>query len=158
MTLDDVRALRRSGQHDEAHAVAVQLAAQAPHDAQVQFETACTCDYLGLEADAVPYYQAALRGTLSPDDRQSALLGLGSTYRTLGRYADAEATLLQGVREFPDGNAIKVFLAMALHNNGRSKQAVELLLKLLAATSGDAAIQDYRRAIELYAEDVDRTW
>ena len=158
MTLDTVRALRRAGRHDEAHAIAVQLAAQAPHDAQLQFQTACVCDYLGREADAVPYYVAALRGELAPADRRSAYLGLGSTYRTLGRYAEARATLLAGLQQFPDAREIQAFLAMALHNTGDSKQAVELLLKLLTATSSDPAIQDYRRAIELYAEDLDRTW
>jgi tetratricopeptide (TPR) repeat protein len=158
MTLDTIHALRRAGRHDEAYAVAAQLAAQSPHDAQVQYETACLCDYLGREADAVPHYVAALRGELAPDDRRSAYVGLGSTYRTLGRYNEAKATLLEGLQQFPEAADLQVFLAMALHNVGEGKQAVQLLLRLLAATSADAAIQDYRRAIELYAEDIDRIW
>ena len=33
---------------------------------------------------------------------REALVGLGSTYRTLGRHAEAEATLQQGRAEFPE--------------------------------------------------------
>jgi hypothetical protein len=47
---------------------------------------------------------------------------------------------------------------MVLHNRGRSKAAVELLLTLLAETSADDGIRAYRRAIAAYAEDVDRRW
>ena len=154
-----VRALRSEGRHEEARALAVQLAAAHPQDAELRFEAACVHDYLGLEAEAVPFYVAALgSGTLSAGHRREAFLGLGSTYRTLGRYAEAEATLLQGRTEFPQARELEVFLAMTLHNRGQGKAAVELLLRIVAATSSDPDIQAYRRAIELYAEDVERVW
>jgi tetratricopeptide (TPR) repeat protein len=158
MTRDTLLELRRAGRHDEALALALELAAQAPHDAPLQFEAACLCDYHGREAEAVPLYVNALRGELSPEDRRSAYLGLGSTYRALGRYAEAKSTLLEGSARFPQACEIAVFLAMALHNLGEHKQAIELLLRLIATTSSDRAIQDYRRAIEFYAEDIDRSW
>ena len=47
---------------------------------------------------------------------------------------------------------------MALHNIGRSKQAVELLLTVLAEASSDAQIQSYREAILFYAQDIERSW
>jgi predicted Zn-dependent protease len=83
---------------------------------------------------------------------------LGSTLRALGQYPEAEATLRRGVKRFPEANDVKVFLAMALHNLGQSKAAVECLLAVLAQTSSDKEIQAYRRAITLYAQDIDRTW
>jgi hypothetical protein len=47
---------------------------------------------------------------------------------------------------------------MALYNAGRAKEAVESLLRVVAETTSDAELASYRRAIELYAEDIDRKW
>jgi tetratricopeptide (TPR) repeat protein len=146
------------GKHSEARDLLVVLAAQSPDDAELQYEAACVHDFLGEEASAVAYYRAALRGNLSEDHLRGACLGLGSTYRSLGRYTEAEAILRQGLDRFPQANDIKVFLAMALHNLGRSKAAVECLLTIIAETSSDKEVQGYRRAIALYAEDIDRIW
>lgn len=153
-----VLSLRRAGQHEEACALAVRLAAVSPQDAELQYEAACVHDFLGREAQAVPFYLAALSGSLAPEQLRSAYLGLGSTYRTLGQYAAAERTLDEGLSHFPDAAELKTFLAMVLHNLGRSKQAVELLLAVLAQSSADAHIQDYREAILFYAQDIERSW
>ena len=134
------------------------LAASHPADAEIAYETASVHDSLGDEAAAVPHYVAAIAGGLSGAQRRSAYLGLGSTYRTLGRYLEAEATLREGLAHFPDANELKAFLAMVQHNLGRSKLAFEILLVLLAETSADDAIRRYRRAIAFYAEDIDRAW
>lgn len=115
-------------------------------------------DFLGREAQAVPYYLAALAGHLTHEQQRSAYLGLGSTYRALGQYAAAERTLAEGLTRFPDAAELKTFLAMVLHNLGRSKQAVELLLAVLAQSSADAYVQDYREAILFYAQDIERSW
>ena len=51
---------------------------------------------------------------LSAADRLGAYVGLGSTYRVLGRYADAEKTLRQGLHEFPGNASLTAFLALGL--------------------------------------------
>jgi tetratricopeptide (TPR) repeat protein len=158
MNLALARELRANGKHAEARELLIALAAQNPNDAELQYEAACVHDFLGDEASAVAYYRAALLGPLSEEHLRGAYLGLGSTYRALGRYTEAESTLRQGAERFPEANEMKVFLAMALHNLGQSKAAVECLLAMLAQTSSDKEIQTYRRAIALYAQDVDRTW
>lgn len=84
-----------------------------------------------------------------------ALLGLGSTYRILGRYGQAVETLRRGVEEFPDDGSLRTFLAMALYNTDEHHEAMRLLLELTAATSRDPHVQQYRRAIEHYAKDLD---
>jgi tetratricopeptide (TPR) repeat protein len=155
---EQVLSLRRAGKHEEACTLAVSLAAQLPGDAELQYHAACVHDFLGREAQAVPFYLAALAGALSVENRRSAYLGLGSTYRALGQYAAAEHTLREGLARFPDAAELKVFLAMALHNLGQSKQAVELLLTVLAESSSDAQIQGYREAILFYAQDIERSW
>ncbi|QUQ64731.1 tetratricopeptide repeat protein [Kutzneria sp. CA-103260] len=151
--------LRESGAFDEARDLLLRLSSAAPDDARVAYQTAWVHDRLGLEGDAVPHYVRALDGDgLSAVERRGALLGLGSTYRTLGRYAEAVDVLSRGVREFPEDRALAVFLAMARYNTGDAKQAVAGLLTLLAETTTDPEIQRYRPAIELYAEDLDRIW
>ncbi|MFE7012394.1 tetratricopeptide repeat protein [Streptomyces sp. NPDC057651] len=150
--------LREDGLREEAREQLVELSARFPDDAEIAYQTAWVHDALGLEADAVPYYVRALAGSgLSADDRRGALLGLGSTYRTLGRYPEAVTTLSGGVTEFPEDNALQTFLAMALYNVGRAHDGMRLLLTVLAKTSGDADLIAYRPAIEHYAKDLDAT-
>lgn len=158
MNLTTAKELRANGKHAEAKDLLVALVAQHPNDAELQYETACVHDFLGEEASAVVYYRAALLGRLSLEHLRGAYLGLGSTYRTLGRYTEAQVTLRQGLERFPEANEMKVFLAMTLHNLGQSTAAVECLLTLLANTSSDNDIQAYRRAILFYAEDIERIW
>lgn len=156
--LADAVRLRETGRGEEARDPLVALSAALPDDAEVAYQTAWVHDTLGLEAEAVPHYERALsRPGLSATDRRGALLGLGSTYRILGRYEEAVATLSGAAAEFPEDGALKTFLAMALYNTGRTHDAMELLLTLLAATSSDPEITGYRPAIEEYAKDLDAT-
>ncbi len=151
--------LREEGRREEAREMLVALAARLPQDVEVAYQTAWVHDTLGLEAEAVPYYVTAVGSPgLSPEERSGALLGLGSTYRALGRYPEALATLESACAEFPEDGALRAFLAMALHNSGRGKEGMEILLKLLATTSGDPHITRYRPAFEEYAKDLDATF
>ncbi|MFF8609868.1 tetratricopeptide repeat protein [Streptomyces sp. NPDC015346] len=153
--------LREGGRQEEARTRLVELSARYPDDAEVAYQTAWAHDVLGLEAEAVPFYERALDGTgapaLSTEDRRGALLGLGSTYRVLGRYEQAVATLRRGTEEFPDDGALRAFLAMALFNTGDHHESARLLLNLLAATSDDPYVRRYRPAIEHYARDLNET-
>jgi tetratricopeptide (TPR) repeat protein len=108
--------------------LAVHLAAASPKDAELQYEAACVHDFLGREAHAVPFYLAALSGDLPHEQQRSAYLGLGSTYRALGQYAAAERTLREGLARFEDAAELKTFLAMTLHNLGRSKEGANCCL------------------------------
>ncbi|MFJ3581892.1 tetratricopeptide repeat protein [Streptomyces sp. NPDC090127] len=172
--------LRELGRQEEARERLLELAARLPEDAEIAYQTAWAHDVLGLEAEAVPHYERALKATgptgtgtagpgttsgtvptgakgLSEKDRKGALLGLGSTFRVLGRYEEAVAVLRGAVEEFPDDGALRTFLAMALFNTGDHHESARLLLRLLAATSDDPSVRRYRPAIEHYAEDLDET-
>ena len=182
--LAEAVALREGGRKEEAREALVALGALHPDDAEIAYQTAWAHDVLGLEAEAVPYYERALGGPetgtetgtgtgtetgtgtgtatgtatgLTSEDRRGALLGLGSTYRVLGRYEDAVALLTGAAREFPEDGALRTFLAMALYNTGQHHESVRTLLRLLAATSEDPSVRAYKRAIEHYAEDLDAT-
>lgn len=150
--------LRTDGRPEEARERLLALTAEFPDDAEVAYQTAWVHDVLGLEAEAVPYYERCLRDTaLAAEDRRGALLGLGSTYRVLGRYGQAVETLRRGVAEFPDDGALRTFLSMALFNTDEHHEAMRILLELLASTSDDRSVQRYRRAIEHYAKDLHET-
>jgi tetratricopeptide (TPR) repeat protein len=153
-----VREARRSGDLEGARRLALALVAEHPGHAELQYEAACVHDQLGLEADAVPFYEAALALGLPGEHLRGAYLGLGSTLRTLGRYEQAEATLRAGLARFADAAELRTFLAMTLHNRGQSRQAVEMLLGVVADTSADAHVAAYREAIRFYAQDVERRW
>ncbi|MFF6974043.1 tetratricopeptide repeat protein [Streptomyces tsukubensis] len=155
--------LRDSGEpvaREEARRRLVALADRLPDDAEVAYHTAWAHDVLEREAEAVPYYERALTAgapSLTEADRCEAYLGLGSTYRVLGRYEDAERTLRAGVAAFPGHGGLRTFLGMALYNTGRHEESVRLLLDLLVRTSGDPTVRAFGRAITAYAEDLNRT-
>ncbi|MGW0565409.1 tetratricopeptide repeat protein [Streptomyces sp. NPDC003016] len=150
--------LREEGRAAEARGRLVTLAERYPQDAVIAYQAAWAHDVLGLESEAAPYYERALSlPGLPPEDRHGAFLGLGSTYRVLGRYEPALRTLRCGLAEFPHDPALESFLAMALYNTGQGREAVRTLLKALAATSDDPGVRRYRAAIEHYADDLDAT-
>jgi tetratricopeptide (TPR) repeat protein len=158
MSIERIRLLREQGDHEEAMKLALQLVSEDPSDPQLHYEAACVHDYLGYEAQAVPFYRGAIAAGLAGEPLQKAYLGLGSTYRALGCYRDALATFDEGLAKFPDASELKVFRAMALYNVGEAKEAVASLLTVIVDTTSDEAILSYRRAITLYAEDLDQTW
>ncbi len=150
--------VREGGDPETARRSLLALSAEFPGDARVAYQSAWAHDVLGLEAEAVPFYERALAlPGLPREDRRGALLGLGSTYRVLGRHTDAVRILRQGAEEFPQDGALRAFLAMALYNTGGHHEAMTLLLRLLASTSEDPGVRAYRRAIEFYAGDLDAT-
>jgi len=157
-TLIDADKLRAKDRHEEARQLLVKLAVEFPTNPVVQYKTACIHDFLGLEQDAIPYYHAAIENDLPGDDLRGAYLGLGSTYRTLGKYEESKKTLLEGLSRFPDAKEMKIFLAMTLYNLGENHEAVSSLLKIIVATAPDAEIKNYERAIRFYADDLNKKW
>ncbi|MEU7744188.1 tetratricopeptide repeat protein [Nonomuraea sp. NPDC049158] len=147
--------LREAGKREEARELLVALAARHPDDAEVAYQTAWVHDALGLEAEAVPFYVRALAGDgLNADDRLGAFLGLGSTYRVLGRVDESLETFERGLAEFPGDAGLRTFNAMALYNSGRAREAVSTLLAVVAESDRAGG---YARAISYYAENLDET-
>ncbi|MFJ8745276.1 tetratricopeptide repeat protein [Embleya sp. NPDC127516] len=156
--LAEAIALREAGSVEEARARLVPLVERYPGDAQVAYQAAWAHDVLGLEREAVPFYEWALIGDgLPAEDRLGAFLGLGSTYRAFGAHDKAVAILQRGLTEFPDDPGLTTFLAMALYNAGDPKTAVESLLHVIATTSTHPHLTPYRKALTLYATDLDAT-
>jgi tetratricopeptide (TPR) repeat protein len=143
---------------EEARTLLLDLAAAYPDDAEITFQTAVVHDNLGLERESIPFYLQALAQGLSGPDLERALMGLGSTYRGLGEYQQAEETLRRGMREFPHNRAIQVFLAMTLYNMQHYKEAMELVLTNLMETTSDEKLQYFKRGLLFYTSHLDETW
>ena len=156
--IENLRNLAKVGKLEAAAEAASVLARKFPGDALVQYEAACLHDRLGREKEAIPFYQRAIALGLPEADLRDALLGLGSTFRCLGDTENALRVFAEAREAFPDAREFVVFGAMALHNAGKAKQGIQELLKVIAETCEDDNVAKYRRAIELYAEDLDRFW
>ena len=100
-TLVEANKLRAKDRHEDARELLVKLAAEYPTNPVVQYRTACIYDVLGREREAIPHYHAAIENDLPEADLRQAYLGLGSTYRTLGQYAESKNILAEGLQKFP---------------------------------------------------------
>jgi predicted Zn-dependent protease len=156
--LDRAVRLRGTGRADEARELLLELRAEFPDDAVVAYQTAWVHDVLDREAEAVAHYRAAIAGDLPEVDLRDAMLGLGSTLRALGRDGEAAAVFERALARFPGDRPLRVFRAMLRYNTGDVREAVADLLRLLGETGDDPDIRQYRRAIDHYAADLDRSW
>ena len=150
--------LREAQKQEEARELLLELHAEFPNDPQVNYHCAWIHDLLGLEREAIPFYEKAVREGLSGDELKGALLGMGSTYRCIGKYQKAKETFQRALELFPERNEYKVFLAMTYYNLGEYAKGMELLLNSLAETSKDEGVIRYQRAIRFYADKLDETW
>lgn len=150
--------LREAGKLTEASERLIELATAYPDNAEIQYQCAWSFDVLGEEAAAVPYYERAIELGLSKENEEGAYLGLGSTYRTLGLFKKAEQILKEAMKLFPKNNAFPVFYAMVKYNQKDHGEAMRILLQLLAETTSDEDILEYRKAIAFYADKLDNVW
>jgi tetratricopeptide (TPR) repeat protein len=150
--------LREIEKHQEARQLLLELHNEYPNDPQVNYQCAWIHDLLGLEREAIPFYEKAIRAGLNGADLKSALLGMGSTYRCIGDYQKSIDTFQQALKLFPNAHEFNVFLAMAYYNIGEHDKAMELLLTSLVNTSNDEGVLRYQRAIRFYSDKLNQTW
>lgn len=150
--------LRQSGKLKESKNLLLNLLNQEPFNPSIWYQCAWVHDLMELEREAIPYYQKSLELGLQGEERQGALLGLGSTYRTLGMYEQSKAIFEEAVNEYPEQNEYQVFLAMVKYNLKEHSDSMEILLRLLAETSNDKGIRSYKRAIAYYSNKLDEIW
>jgi tetratricopeptide (TPR) repeat protein len=112
------------------------------------FERACSHDSTGDPARAVPLYQAALAAGLTGLRRRRASIQLASSLRNLGD-ADAAARLLAAELAAPPDaldDAVRAFLALALADLGREREALSMSLDALSRY-----LPRYNRSLARYA-------
>jgi tetratricopeptide (TPR) repeat protein len=145
--LDAIVGARAHGQAKEILPRLKSLDERHPNVAEINFQLAWSCDVLGRAKDALPCYEKAIALGLSPNELSGALLGLGSTLRTLGQLDRSADVLRSGQAQFPDNPELAVFLALTLHQQGNHAEAMRLVLETLCATTEDPGLTAYQRAI-----------
>lgn len=157
-TFNRVIDLRKNGDYKESNELLRKLVKKFPGNASINYQCAWSFDLLGEEAKAVPFYEKAIELGLPLTEMEGAILGLGSTYRTLGDYDKSKSTFLKGIERFPNNIAMLTFYSMTLYNLNEHKQAMEILLKCLIETTEDTDIISYKKAIEFYSDKLDEVW
>nr|WP_225223889.1 tetratricopeptide repeat protein [Solibacillus merdavium] len=150
--------LRKDNKKKESNQLLLKIVEEYPDNAYVNYQCAWSFDVLGEESKAVPFYERAIKIGLSGQDLEGAILGLGSTYRTLGEYEKSKSTFLNGIELFPNNRAIQVFYSMTLYNLNDHRKAMEILLKCLLDTTTDSEILSYKKAINFYVDKLDEVW
>jgi tetratricopeptide (TPR) repeat protein len=152
---DQIRSALASKDYALAQTLADDWLSREPNLAAAHYFAAWSRDAQGLEADALIHYEKALKLGLSGEDLRGALLGAGSTYRNRGQLARSEETLRRGIQTYGEVSEFSAFLALTLYSGGRCREAISILLKLLADTASDTHIRRYERALRYYAAHPD---
>ncbi len=128
------------------------LADERPADSAVAaFERAAAFDSTGHSDLAVPLYRQALDLGLEGLRRRRAVIQLASSLRNLGQ-ADESVALLTAERDAGSDeldDAVSAFLALALVDTGREREAAALALAALAPH-----LPRYQRSLANYAGEL----
>ncbi|MEU3464058.1 tetratricopeptide repeat protein [Streptomyces sp. NPDC006733] len=134
---------------DDFRARIGKLAAELPPDHPAGlFERAAAFDSTGRSDLAVPLYRQALDRGLAGERRRRAVIQLASSLRNLGRAPEGVALLTAERDAGSDhlNDAVTVFLALALADTGREREALSLALTALAGH-----LPRYQRSAANYA-------
>jgi tetratricopeptide (TPR) repeat protein len=137
---------------EEFLALMDELVAELPADSAVgAFERASAFDSTGHPDRAVALYRQALERGLDESRRRQAVIQLASSLRNLGQ-AEESVALLSAEREAASDeldDAVGAFLALALADTGREREAAALALAALARH-----LPRYQRSLANYASEL----
>jgi hypothetical protein len=128
------------------------LTAQLPSGSAIGFfECASAQDSTGHPELAAPLYRAALDAGLTGVRRRRAVIQLASSLRNLGNAAQAADLLFTELRAPADelDGAVRAFLALALVDLGREREAVAQSLTALSRY-----LPRYNRSLAQYASAI----
>ena len=115
------------------------------------FERAASLDSTGHSDLAVPLYRQALALGLRGERRRRAVIQMASSLRNIGRAPESVALLTAerdaGSDDLDD--AVDAFLALALVDTGREREAVSIALTALARH-----LIRYQRSLANYAQQL----
>jgi len=115
------------------------------------FERASAQDSTGHPELAIPLYRAALETGLEGLRRRRATIQLASSLRSLGNPAEAARLLRAEVDAASDelDGAVRAFLALALVDLGRAREAAAISLAALSEY-----LPRYNRSLARYASEI----
>lgn len=155
MDLEKAINLREQGKLNESNTLLQKLVKKNPNNAILNYQYAWSFDVLEMEVEAIKYYERSIELELPDEYLKEAYLGLGSTYRCIGKYIQAKDVFEKALARFDD-NSLRVFYAMTLYNLEEHENSMNILLKLLAQTSNDKTIINYAKAIDFYSDKLDK--
>lgn len=121
-----------------------------PADPVGPFELAGAYDATGREAEAIPLYERALAAGLCGERRRRAVIQLASSLRNVGRLPHSVALLrAETAVDGPLHDEVRAFLALALLDTGRDREAVATLLTALVPH-----LSRYGRSLREYAAEL----
>jgi tetratricopeptide (TPR) repeat protein len=123
----------------------------APGSGVAAFERAAALDSTGHSDLAVPLYREALDLGLEGERRRRAVIQMASSLRNLGQ-AEESVELLTAERDAASDDlddAVAAFLALALVDTGREREAVSVALRALAPH-----LPRYQRSLGNYARSI----
>jgi tetratricopeptide (TPR) repeat protein len=137
---------------DEFLARIGELTAELPAGSAIAaFERGAAQDSTGHSDRAVPLYREALEAGLHGERRRRAVIQMASSLRNLGQ-AEASVELLEAERTAGSDaldDAVSGFLALALADTGRDREALAIALAALAPH-----LPRYQRSLVNYAQDL----
>lgn len=120
-------------------------------DPVAAFERGSAQDSTGHSDLAVPHYRRALSLGLAGERRRQAVIQMASSLRNLGA-ADESVELLRAEAQRPSDeldDAVSAFLALALADTGREREALGVALTALAPH-----LPRYQRSVANYAREL----
>ncbi|WP_199426560.1 tetratricopeptide repeat protein [Thermaerobacillus caldiproteolyticus] len=147
--------LRNEGHLEQSRELLLDLVKRYPNDGEIHFYCGQVHDSMGLEKEAVEFYEKAVRLGLKEESLKDAFVCLGSTYRVLGKYDESLEVLTKAQQQFPDYRPVQIFLALTLYSLKRYSEAMEIVLKNLIDTTDDEELHSYRRALKYYADHLE---
>lgn len=120
-----------------------------PGNPEALYEMASIQDFLGHESAAIPLYRDALAAGLAGERRPQAIVQLASSLRNVGASADAVELLVEAELDAQTQPGARAFLALALHDCGRSDEALQVALLALAET-----LPLYGHSVSSYAKEL----
>lgn len=139
---------------DENRAVIDSLAGELPVGSAVaSFERAAAFDSTGRSDLAVPLYREALERGLTQERRRRAVIQLASSLRNVGEAEESVALLTAELEQPSDelDDAVRAFLALALADVGREREALSHALTALAPY-----LPRYQRSLAAYAAELSK--
>jgi tetratricopeptide (TPR) repeat protein len=128
------------------------LAAAHAGDAHAQYLIGSAYDSHGRGARAIPHYERvfALGVVHLPEARRPEIfVQAGSTLRNLGRFDAARAMFADGIGQYPEYRALRVFAALLETSAGDAAAAARHLYAFVLMPD-DGSIDRFRRSLTWY--------
>ena len=122
-----------------------------PNSGRARFELANVLDYLSREEEAVVVYREAINLGLSKEYEAYAKVQLASSLRNLGNADEAVRLLRDIVSRYPHHLSFVIFLALSLHSEGRSAEALQVLVQTILHECETPDLLRYHRSLTQYA-------